>query len=39
MLMLAAKLNVHVPCAYPKDVLSWFPTQRASQVGELMPYR
>jgi hypothetical protein len=36
---LAAKLNVHVPYAYPKDVLSWFPTQRAGQVGELMPYR
>lgn len=27
------------PHAYMKDVLSRLPTQRASQVGELLPHR
>ena len=38
-LIQSAKLNGHDPCTYMKDVLSRLPTQRASQVGELLPHR
>ena len=38
-LIQSAKLNGHDPYAYMKDVLSRLPTQRASQVGELLPHR
>ena len=34
-----AKLNGHDPYAYLKDVLTRLPTQRASQVAELLPHR
>lgn len=38
-LIQSAKLNGHDPYAYMKDVLSRLPTQRASQVAELLPHR
>ena len=38
-LIQSAKLNGHDPYAYLKDVLARLPTQRASQVGELLPHR
>lgn len=38
-LIQSAKLNGHDPYAYLKDVLTRLPTQRASQIGELLPYR
>jgi len=38
-LIQSAKLNGHDPYAYLKDVLSRLPTQRASQVGQLLPHR
>lgn len=34
-----AKLNGHDPYAYLKDVLERLPTQRASRIDELLPYR
>jgi hypothetical protein len=34
-----AKLNGHDPYAYLKDVLTRLPTQRASQIGDLLPHR
>ena len=38
-LIQSAKLNGHDPYAYMKDVLLRLPTQRASQVRELLPHR
>ena len=38
-LIRSAKLNGHDPYAYLKDVLTRLPTQRASQIGELLPHR
>jgi transposase len=38
-LIRSAKLNGHDPYAYLKDVLARLPTQRASQIGELLPHR
>lgn len=38
-LIRSAKLNGHDPHAYLKDVLARLPTQRASQVDELLPHR
>jgi transposase len=38
-LIQSAKLNGHDPYAYMKDVLTRLPTQRASQVGDLLPHR
>jgi transposase len=38
-LIQTAKLNGHDPYAYLRDVLSRLPTQRASQIGELLPHR
>ena len=38
-LIQSAKLNGHDPFTYMKDVLSRLPTQRASQVGDLLPHR
>ncbi len=35
----SAKLNGHDPYAYLKDVLTRLPTQRASQIHELLPHR
>ena len=37
-LIRSAKLNSHDPYAYLKDVLTRLPTQRASQVSELLPH-
>lgn len=38
-LIQSAKLNGHDPYAYLKDVLERLPTQRASDIGELLPHR
>jgi transposase len=38
-LIRSAKLTRHDPCAYLKDVPTRLPTQRASQIGELLPHR
>jgi hypothetical protein len=38
-LIQSARLNGHDPYAYLKDVLTRLPTQRASQVRELLPHR
>jgi hypothetical protein len=38
-LIQSARLNGHDPYAYLKDILTRLPTQRASQVGELLPHR
>jgi transposase len=38
-LIRSAKLNGHDPYAYLKDVLARLPTQRASQIDELLPHR
>jgi transposase len=38
-LIRSAKLNGHDPYAYLKDVLTRLPTQRASQIAELLPHR
>jgi hypothetical protein len=38
-LIQTAKLNGHDPNAYLKDVLQRLPTQRARDIGELLPHR
>ena len=38
-LIRSAKLNGHDPYVYLKDVLARLPTQRASQIEELLPHR
>lgn len=38
-LLHTARLNGHEPYAYLKDVLERLPTQPASAIGELLPYR
>ena len=38
-LIQSAKLNGHDPNTYMKDLLQRLPTQRGSQVGELLPHR
>jgi transposase len=38
-LVQSAKLNGHDPYRYLKDVLERLPTQRASQLEELLPHR
>ena len=38
-LIQSAKLNGHDPYAYLKDVLQRLPTQRACDIGELLPHR
>ncbi|WP_157838130.1 transposase domain-containing protein, partial [Pseudomonas sp. PH1b] len=35
----SARLNGHDPYAYLKDVLTRLPTQRASEITELLPHR
>ena len=37
-LVRSAQLNGHDPYAYLKDVLKRLPTQRADQIGELLPH-
>lgn len=38
-LIQSAKLNGHDPYVYIKDVLQRLPTQRASEIGQLLPHR
>ncbi|MCP1446612.1 hypothetical protein J3D54_005744 [Pseudomonas sp. GGS8] len=38
-LMQAARMNGHDPYAYLKDVLTRLPTQRASQIIDLLPHK
>lgn len=38
-LIQSARMNGHDPYAYLKDVLTRLPTQRASQIDELLPHR
>lgn len=38
-LIQSAKLNGHDPYAYLKDVFTRLPTQRASEIQELLPHR
>ena len=38
-LIQSAKLNGHDPYAYLKDVLTRLPTQRASEITDLLPFR
>jgi transposase len=35
----SARINGHDPYAYLREVLERLPTQRASQIGELLPHR
>ena len=37
-LVQSAKMNGHDPYAYLKDVLTRLPTQRASEIDELLPH-
>jgi len=37
-LIQSAKLNGHDPYAYLRDILTRLPTQRASQIGDLLPH-
>ncbi|MNJ18698.1 hypothetical protein D3C77_130050 [compost metagenome] len=36
-LIQSARMNGHDPYAYLKDVLKRLPTQRASEIGQLLP--
>jgi transposase len=38
-LIQSAKINGHDPYAYMKDVLTRLPTQRNSQIEDLLPHR
>jgi hypothetical protein len=38
-LIQSAKLNGHDPYVYLKDMLERLPTQRASEIGQLLPHR
>ena len=38
-LIQSARLSGHDPYAYLKDVLTRLPTQRASEIAELLPHR
>jgi hypothetical protein len=38
-LIQSARLNGHDPYAYLKDVLTRLPTQRNSQIADLLPHR
>ena len=38
-LIKSERLNGHDPYAYLKDVLTRLPTQRASEITELLPHR
>ena len=37
-LIQSARLNGYDPYAYLKDVLTWLPTQKASELCELLPH-
>jgi transposase len=38
-LIQSVRLNGHDPYAYLKDVLTRLPTQRASEITELLPHK
>ena len=38
-LIQSARMNEHDPYAYPKDVLMRLPTQRASEIKQLLPHQ
>jgi transposase len=38
-LIQSAKINGHDPYAYMKDILTRLPTQKNSQIEELLPHR
>ena len=38
-LIQSARMNGHDPYAYPKDVLTRLPTQRASEIAQLLPHQ
>ena len=38
-LIQSARLNGHDPYAYLKDVLMRLPTQRASEIDQLLPHK
>ncbi len=38
-LIQSARLNGYDPCAYLKDVLKRLPTQRVSEIDELLPHK
>jgi tetratricopeptide (TPR) repeat protein len=38
-LVQSARINGHDPYAYMKDILTRLPTQKNSQIGELLPHR
>jgi hypothetical protein len=38
-LIQSARLNGHDPYAYLKDVLTRLPTQRASEIEQLLPHK
>ncbi|HEN8801088.1 transposase domain-containing protein [Pseudomonas sp. CrR7] len=38
-LIQSARMNGHDPYAYLKDVLMRLPTQRASEIGQLLPHQ
>jgi transposase len=38
-LIQSARINGHDPYAYLKDVLTWLPTQRASEITVLLPHK
>ena len=38
-LVQSARLNGHDPYAYLKDVLARLPTQKMSQIDELLPHK
>ncbi len=38
-LIQSARMNGHDPYAYLKDVLARLPTQRASEIGQLLPHQ
>lgn len=38
-LIQSARLNGHDPYAYLKDILTRLPTQRTSEIGQLLPHQ
>ena len=38
-LIQSARMNGHDPYGYLKDVLTRLPTQRASEIGQLLPHQ
>lgn len=38
-LIQSTRINGHDPYAYLKDLLTWLPTQRASEIDQLLPHQ